>query len=239
MKPVTARLFALAALAFAGRLAAPVQAQAMPRQYEVVITNLTRAQRFTPILVATHAESVQLFHLGMPASPELRKLAEEGDIGPLKMLLENNPDVSDVVNTPPPPPPDRLIAPGTTVKIEVGAWHGAKYLSLAAMLIPTNDAFVALNGVRLPEGDKVVEFFAVAYDAGTERNDELCASIPGPGFAECITGSNPAGNGGGAAVGGGEGFVYVHNGMHGVGNFMAAMRDWRNPVAKVTIRRIH
>jgi hypothetical protein len=101
------------------------------------------------------------------------------------------------------------------------------------MLIPTNDAFVALNGVALPlPGHPIVTFKARAYDAGSEVNDELCTSIPGPAFAEC------GGPGGGARVGGGEGFVHVHRGVHGVGNLKPSDRDWRNPVAEVRIRLV-
>jgi hypothetical protein len=32
--------------------------------------------------------------------------------------------------------------------------------------------------------------------------------------------------------------VHVHAGMHGIGNFIAADRDWRNPVALITVRRL-
>ena len=30
-----------------------------------------------------------------------------------------------------------------------------------------------------------MKFYARAYDSGSEVNDELCASIPGPDFEEC------------------------------------------------------
>ena len=53
------------------------------RSYEVTITNLTRAQAFTPILVASHRRGVHLFELGSEASAELSALAEGGDVGPL------------------------------------------------------------------------------------------------------------------------------------------------------------
>ncbi len=47
---------------------------------------------------------------------------------------------------------------------------------------------------------------ASAYDAGSERNDETCASIPGPDFVEC------GGPGtGGQPVGGEEGYVHAKN----------------------------
>lgn len=202
-------------------------------QYEVTITNVTRGQQFTPILVATHREGVSLFELGAPASSQLATLAEEGNTGPLTSLLLSTPGIRDVQSSPPPPPASNLIDPGETITVLVDGGQGADHLSVAAMLIPTNDAFFALNGVELPRGNKATTFFAPAYDAGSERNDELCASIPGPNFAEC------GGPGGGAAVSGGEeGYVHIHAGIHGIGNLVAANRDWRNPVAKITVRRV-
>ncbi len=207
--------------------------------YEVTITNLTRGQRFTPVLVASHKEGVKLFQLGSQASPQLRTIAEEGDPGPLAALLRSNPDVKEVVISPAPPPVSNLVDPGETITLTVRAGGQFNHFSVAAMLIPTNDAFFALNGMEGPKGNESLTVLSPAYDAGTERNDETCASIPGPGFAECITLSNTSGNGGGAAPGGGEGYVHIHAGIHGIGNLSAAMRDWRNPVAKITIRRLH
>ena len=99
------------------------------------------------------------------------------------------------------------------------------------MLIPTNDAFAGLNGFALPNGFDPVVVDLLAYDSGTEVNDERCASIPGPSFSEC------GGPGGGARVGSGEGAVTVHNGVHGVGDMNRALRDWRGPVARVIIQR--
>ncbi|MBI2688527.1 MAG: spondin domain-containing protein [Acidobacteria bacterium] len=208
------------------------------RDYEVTVTNLTRGQRFTPILVATHIEGYNLFRLGEPASSQLRTLAEEGNTGPLVALLSSMTDViGEVVSSPAPPPLDRLTAPGKSITLTVHGGGRFDRISVAAMLIPTNDGFFAVDAAVLPQSPATITVFAPAYDAGTERNDELCASIPGPGFVECATPSNPSGNGGGAQVGQGEGYVHIHAGMHGVGNMSASMRDWRNPVARVTIRR--
>ena len=100
------------------------------------------------------------------------------------------------------------------------------------MLIPTNDAFFAVNDAEGPNGPHAITVFSPAYDAGTERNDETCASIPGPNFVEC------GGPGGGGAPGGGEGYVHIHAGIHGVGDLLPEKRDWRNPVARITIRRL-
>lgn len=195
--------------------------------YRVTITNMTRAQRFTPILVVTHAADVRVFSPGTPASGEVRAMAEEGDVMPLMALLRGVPlQVRDVAAT------GDLLTPAVTARLDVRG--GGRYgrLSLVAMLIPTNDAFVGLDSVPLPTGFDPMVIDAVAYDAGTERNDERCGSIPGPGFTECN------GPGGGARVGGGEGGVTIHNGMHGVGDLRASERDWRNPVARITIQRI-
>lgn len=57
--------------------------------------------------------------------------------------------------------------------------------------------------------------------------------IPGPFFAE---GGGPGG--GSAAMGGEEGYVHVHEGIHGIADLVVAERDWRNPVARVAIQRV-
>lgn len=217
---------AMAAFALAILMPSTARGQAVQR-YFVVVTNLTRAQSFTPILVATHTQAVRLFTAGTAASPELRELAEEGNTDPFVTLLRGfRADVRDAVTT------SGLLAPGVTVGIEVMGGGPFDRISVAAMLIPTNDAFFGISGVPLPNGIEPVTVDAPAYDAGTERNDERCASIPGPNFIECN------GPGGGARVGGGEGAVTIHNGIRGVGDLRANDRDWRNPVARITIRRV-
>ena len=66
------------------------------------------------------------------------------------------------------------------------------------------------------------------YDAGSEPNDELCASIPDP----------PCGGEGGSPNAGGEGFAHVQAGIHGIGDLSAADYDWRNPVATIKVERV-
>jgi hypothetical protein len=199
-------------------------AAAAPR-FEVTVTNLTRGQQFTPILVASHRAGVRLFTLGSPASSEVATLAEEGNTAPLAALLLATPGVKDFATS------AGLLNPGQSVTISVDAGGGFDHLSVAAMLIPTNDGFFSLNGVEGPLGNQTLTLYSPAYDAGSERNDELCASIPGPFFAEC------GGAGGGGKPGGGEGYVHIHAGIHGTGDLDPAQRDWRNPVAQITIRR--
>jgi hypothetical protein len=230
--PTSSALALVASLALA--LAGPARADADDDdaargegvRFEVTITNLTRGQQFTPILVASHKAGVKLFDLGKPASSELATLAEEGNTAPLAAALGLSPDVGEVVTG------SGLTNPGATTKLIVHGRRGFGHLSVAAMLIPTNDGFMAINTAPLPRGNDVATLLVPAYDAGGERNDELCASIPGPFFAEC------GGSGGGAKAGEGEGYVHIHAGIHGIGNLPAATRDWRNPVAYITVRRM-
>lgn len=100
------------------------------------------------------------------------------------------------------------------------------------MLIPTNDAFVALNSIPLPKGRRTGTHVALAYDAGSEPNDELCENIPGP----------VCGGDGPSPEASGEGYVHIHAGIHGAGDDVTSLnaseRDFRNPVALVKIRRL-
>lgn len=190
--------------------------------YEITVTNVTRGQSFTPILVATHKAGVDLFTEGAPASPELAILAEGGDTAPLAAVLGANPNVLDVTTIP------GLLAPGESVTVQVRTQKGFDHISMAAMLIPTNDGFFALNGIVGPKGKGTLSLESPAYDAGSEPNDELCAHIPGP----------VCGGEGASPNAGGEGFVHIHAGIHGIGTLPAADRDWRNPVAGIIVKRV-
>ena len=189
----------------------------------VTVTNLTQGQVFTPIVAASHKNSIKLFHLGQPASEALEVLAESGDTGPLKVALGDSPAVLDIADSGAPLPP------GASVMLSVATRGAFRFVSVAAMLVPTNDAFFALNGVEGPRGHEVLTSDSPAYDAGTEVNDELCTHIPGPPTACQGEGFNPAR--------GADNFVHIHPGIHGIGNLSAARYDWRNPVARITIRR--
>lgn len=191
------------------------------KTYEVTITNATAGQTFTPVLAATHSSDIGFFVLGQPASGELTALAEGGDIEPLGTLLDSMPSlVLDTATN------GALLGPGESVTIEVTGSSRFDRLSFAAMLIPTHDTFVALDSMRLP--NRSATAVALAYDAGSETNDELCANIPGP-----YCGGAPI-----SPMDEGEGFVHVANGIHGIGDLAPEVFDWRNPVATVHVRRI-
>jgi len=87
----------------------------------------------------------------------------------------------------------------------------------------------ALNGAQAPFANKSITYFSPVYDAGSEPNDENCDNIPRP----------VCGGIGGSPDEGGEGYVHIHSGIHGTdGDLDAATYDWRNPAAKITIKRV-
>jgi hypothetical protein len=199
--------------------------------FEVTVTNITKSAVFTPIMVATTQKRDRLFELGAPASLEIETIAETGNPGPLQDSL----DAYDITNSAHLP----FLGPGESVTQTVATTGKYNYISVAAMIIPTNDIFFAVNGVEGPKRGKpgkgnanresrTVTVNAMAYDAGTELNDELCISLPGPGC-----GGDP-----GPPSDNGEGYIYPSPGIQGVGDLDANALAWSNPVAVITIRRV-
>lgn len=189
--------------------------------YKITVTNLTPGQPFAPILAASHRSGMSFFEAGQPPSDELAMLAEAGNGAPMAAKLLATPGVSDAqVST------TGLTFPGKTTTLMITAERGTDNVSIGAMLGATNDAFFAIADMDLPKGRRVVTYMADAYDAGSEDNDELAATVAGAGGE----GYSPTNHG--------EGFVHIHNGIHGIGALPANIRDWRNPVAEITIERM-
>lgn len=189
------------------------------KQYEVSITNATANHVFTPTFIVTHAGRVSLFKIGAKASDGLTLQAETGDPSVILAETQSRNGVFDTVI-------GGFVAGGETGSFYITAPRRA-HLSLTAMLATTNDAFVALNNVRLPK--KSVTYYARIYDAGSEANNELCNFIPGP----------PCGAENERATDGSEGFVSISSGIHGSADLSAEDLDWNNPGAVVTITRIN
>jgi len=198
--------------------------------YQVTITNITPGQTFTPQLAFTHTHPNPLFTLGEAANSELEMVAEGGDIGPLATTVGDY--AIDIQNT------EGLLPAGESTSIMIHGNPGRGLLTVVAMLIPTNDTFLALNGMRLPHQGSVT-YLVPAYDAGTEYNDQNCLNIPGP---RC------GGEGYSAEVSDlDEGFVHIGNGFHDLGDndgqgnevLKPQFYDWNNSVAKITITKLH
>jgi hypothetical protein len=195
------------------------------RTYEITITNITKGQVFSPPVLVTHRSSVAVFAAGAPASPELVSVAEDGDGSSLASLLNSLPQVGTVLASPAP------IGPGSSAIYEISSARRFGRISAVGMLVNTNDAFFAINTKNLPNRrGQSRSFIARAYDAGSEDNNEDCSFIPGPA---CEMGSGNARD-----VDGAEGYVHIHNGVHDIADLAPAAYDWRNPVARVTVKRV-
>lgn len=191
--------------------------------YDIKITNITKGQTFTPILALTHTPDIRAFTLGEPAIPQLVSIAESGNTEPAISALTGLSNIGEVKDS------GGVLAPGESVNMILSGGENITHVTIVSMLIPTNDTFFAINAGKLPMDQDSVTYRAIAYDAGSEENDELCANIPGPpGVCE----------GEGDSEADGEGFVHIQSGIHGIGDISAARYDWRNSVAEITITKV-
>ena len=215
------RLHHLLALALPIATALPAAAQGT-QTYAVTVTNVTRGQVISPPIVVSHDKGFAVWRAGAAASPELAAVAEDAEAAGLLALLGAEPAVRDVAMAGAP------LMPGHSVTLEVEARFPFDRLTALGMLVTTNDAFFGLGGAALPQRRMREHHYAVAYDAGSEANNEDCDFIPGP----------PCDNPGVRDTADAEGFVHVHAGVHGLADLVPAMHDWRNPVARITVQAV-
>jgi spondin N len=131
---------------------------------------------FSPVLWAVHDDSVSLFDAGMPASPSLEMLAEDGDATSLLSDLTGEAGVvaADVDGG--------SLGSGASFTFTIAPDETSSRLSIATMLIPSNDTFVSLGGegIALLDGGGVpltaealeaaISAALGAWEAGTEAN---------------------------------------------------------------------
>lgn len=193
--------------------------------YEISVTNLTQAQPMSPIAVMLHNDG-HFWQVGESASNALEKLAESGDNGELlddSIILEGKSGAG-------------VLPAGMseTIMIDIQDNIPTK-LSLATMLVNSNDAFTGINALTLENlaVNESISVFTNSYDAGTEKNSELKSTIPGP-------------------AGGGEGFnnarddvdfVAMHSGIVSqddglTQSVLTQAHRFDNPTLKVVISRI-
>ncbi len=197
--------------------------------YEVTVVNLTRSQIFSPPVVVSHNSDLALFTPGQPASTALAVMAEDGNGAPLLADVADNTSVLDANIAGGP------VLPGASATVLISASRANRYISVAGMLVSTNDAFFAASGLEAPRRDffksggaRETTHFAQVWDAGSETNSEDCAYIPGP----------PCGAAGARDTDDAEGYVYIHNGIHGIGDLTSDVWDWRGPAALITVKPI-
>ena len=139
--------------------------------YQITIENLTDGQPFSPGVVTTHTRGTHLFEVGAGASNGIRDIAESGNPSTAVSELNGNDGAHDVIAT------DAPVGPGGSLTVEIEGRANANRLSMAVMLVCTNDGFTGLDHVKLPGGFKSATYEVGAYDAGTEMNAETSETI--------------------------------------------------------------
>ena len=226
-------LFALAAL-----LTSITSTNVNAAELEITVQNLTQGIYYTPLIIAAHTGDAAMFRSGTMASPELQALAEGGDISSMASLLNS---VSADVNE---NAAGGLLAPGMSTSTMMSTSDSNMYLSLAAMLLPTNDGFVGLDSWMIPTEAGTYTFTLNAYDAGTEANDEIVngAGAPGMPGIPAAPGMDAGMGASGVIATEANSYVHIHPGtlgdddeMGGKSDLNNAVHRWLNPVAKVTV----
>ena len=168
---------------------------------EMAAANTGLVSPFAPGVWAVHAGNLApIFTDGAADNGDgLEGLAEDGDPAALNDAIASLDVVSNgVFNTPDGASGPGPLLPGGTYSFTIEASAG-DYLSLATMLVETNDLFYGFNenGIALFNGDTPIDgdFTAelLLWDAGTEVNE-----FPGAGAYQPIRGggdSGPAENG--------------------------------------------
>ncbi len=188
----------------------------------VTLTNLTPGQVMAPAIVIIHGEdALPVFVPGKRASSALAMLAEDNQSSRLLSAAGRDPHVtySHVLLG---GGPNGMIQPGESAMLSITARPGLDQITVVASLTSTNDGFVGASGIPIPESG-IVDQFLVAWDAGSEVNDEDCSHIPGP----------PCGN---YVKGGRESVAIVtHSGIHGQGDLARERLDWDYPAARISV----
>ncbi|MEZ4712517.1 MAG: spondin domain-containing protein [Caldilineaceae bacterium] len=184
-------------------------------EFDVTLTNTSDQTVYpgllTPVAYVVHSGDVQLFTPDQPASEGLERLAEDGNFQPLVdaltgaagVLSAGAQPIADGATDPGP------IMPGGSYSFSFTADSDHPYLSVASMIVPSNDTFFAFEpeGLRVLNEDgapRINEELAadiaamrLAWDAGTERNQ---AGAAGPDQAPRQAGPNTGANEGSGNV---------------------------------------
>ncbi|PIY21383.1 MAG: hypothetical protein COZ12_04995, partial [Deltaproteobacteria bacterium CG_4_10_14_3_um_filter_60_8] len=186
----------------------------------------------------------------------LRALAECGEQASLAAELRAANPLVDVVGVESDAGLNKLM-PGATISIGplVVTDAANTRLSMAGRMMATNDGFAGLEAVAIPAEPGAYAFDLLAFDAGTEANNELLPIIDGP----CTVGDPYMGdqradlsddlylgvNGTGAAAKEASVLnpsITIHRGVLGDSYAAGGLADldfahhcWTNPVATVTV----
>jgi hypothetical protein len=191
------------------------------KRVRIVYENLTETQVFSPSVFFSHNSSAPpLFKEGQPASFGLMRIAEEGNAGPLlsaeivKKIGGPFGTAVQGISTP----------PGAKRSIDIEVTRNHPMVSGAWMLVMTNDGFTGVNAFNAYELTQPRVLDLMAYDAGTEKNNEKKSHL----IAMMGTDRDPE-----------NGVVALHQGIRGDADAPASWKfDASKPVARITISPI-
>jgi hypothetical protein len=193
--------------------------------WRVTIENLTPAgsQPLSPPLFVVHSSRADVWSVGEIASHGVAAIAEDADNSVLVSALPQVDGVKSAVTAPGEAMPAPIPSGGTrTYTVETGGSFNR--LSVLTMLVNTNDAFTGLDSFRPRGRGDTLE--TMAYDAGSEVNNELESHIPGPCCGHPFVRA-PEGN-----------LIRMHEGITGRGDLDETTYDWNGAAARITIERI-
>lgn len=175
---------------------------------KITVENLSpsKGTALAPLWFGFHDGSFSIYKLDTPASIAVKRLAEDGNPGPLTNEFYNGGagivqgtlfGSDDIFNN---------TFPGSTTSLKVTINRrlpSSRYFSYGAMVIPSNDAFIANENPKAHQifgdqgnfiGADFIVYGSEVLDAGTEVNDEapFHAAGAGPIF---LSGAGVAENG--------------------------------------------
>lgn len=198
----------------------PAQAQTQAQNYQLTVRNITERQPISPPIVVIHDSNAVL----LPSSAErldgLEEFAESGSKPALMESLRNRSGVKEVIEF------GGVIQPQAqqTIFSNLTAEPG-DHISVLGMMTCTNDA-VAFGTAIITDAKTPAFGSGVAYDAGTENNDESRRTVP------CLDGagvSNPD-------TADGEGRIVRHPGIAVTGD-LGAVFGWERTVMEFVVDR--
>ena len=197
--------------------------------YEVKLTNLTANQPLSPPAAILHGEGYSAWQFGAAVSDGLEQLAESGS--PVAFLAEAG--TSTVVRDS--QAGSGVVLPGDSAAVTLAGASADARLTLATMLVNTNDGFTGIDNQSLAnlQPGQTLTLDVRTYDAGTEANSETLASVPGPA----------AGGEGFNLIRDDRGFVTVHSGVISaddglLSSVLNESHRIQNPAARLVITRI-
>lgn len=196
------------------------------KTWRVTITNLTPpgagapgSQPLSPPLLVVHSKKADVWSAGELASHGVAAIAEDANNSVLESALPHVAGVASVATGAGGPIPS-----GQSRSFMVESRGAYDRLSIVTMLVNTNDAFTGVDSLKLRGRGSTT--MAMAYDAGSERNNELKSHIPGPCCGNPFV-RDPEG----ALIG-------PHGGITGAGELDPAAYGWHGAAARIVVERV-